>query len=105
MQRFGNQGLFSEMTRQFLANYPGMMLSMYQAIEDNEHESIHLTARSLKDLLGLMGADLAYNLSLRLEMMAHAGDVTQARPVFDALESEMLLLSHAIKRAIPVHPA
>ena len=105
MRRFGNEWLFSEMTRQYLANYPELMLNMCQAIENNDHDSIRLIARSLKDLLGMFGADLAYNLSLRLEMMAHAGDVTQARPVFDALEKEMLLLSHAIKRTIPTQTA
>jgi len=103
MRKFGNEWLFTEMTRQFLSNYPEMMLNLCQAIEDDDHGSTRLIARSLKDLLGMFGADLAYNLSLRLEMMAHAGDVSQARPVFDDLEREMLLLSHAIKRAVPAH--
>lgn len=101
VRKFGNEWLFAEMAKQFLANYPEMMLKMYQGIEDEDYDSIRLIARSLKDLLGMFGADSAYNLSLRLEMMSNAGDVTQARPAFDNLEREMLLLSHAIKRAVP----
>ena len=78
------------------------MLNTYQGIEDEDHESVRLITRSLKDLLGMFGAYSAYNLALKLEMMAHAGDVSEARPVFDELEREMLLLAHAIQRAIPV---
>ena len=100
--RFGNEGLFVEIARQFLVNYPELMLSTYKGIEDEDHESVRLITRSLKDLLGMFGAYSAYNLALKLEMMAHAGDVSEARPVFDELEREMLLLAHAIKRAIPV---
>ena len=105
MRRFGNEFLFAEMTRQFLANYPKMILNMSQAIEEHDHGSTHLIARSLKDLLGMFGAESANKLSLKLEMMAHAGDVTKAGPVLDELEREMLLLAHAIRRAVPTHAA
>jgi hypothetical protein len=77
------------------------MLNTYQGIEDEDHESVRLITRSLKDLLGMFGAYSAYNLALNIEVLAHAGDVSEARPVFDDLEQEMLLLAHAIKRAVP----
>jgi hypothetical protein len=78
------------------------MLNTYQGLEDEDHESVRLITRSLKDLLGMVCAYSAYNMALKIEMMAHNGDLTEARAVFDELEREILLLAHAIKRAVPV---
>tara|TARA_B100000809_G_C14785652_1_gene404639 strand:- start:294 stop:530 length:237 start_codon:yes stop_codon:yes gene_type:complete len=77
------------------------MLNTYQGIEVEYHESVRLITRSLKDLLGMFGAYSAYNMALKIEMMAHNGDLTGTRPVFDELKREMLLLVHAFMRAVP----
>jgi len=88
----GDLGLLQEMAETFLADYPPRLAELQVAIATGDSQALMRAAHSLKGGVASFAAKPTYEAALRLEMMGHSGDLSQARDAYAALEAELARL-------------
>jgi PAS domain S-box-containing protein len=92
----GDMELLKEVVSIFLEEYPKTMLEIRDAMDEGDPGRVNRAAHSLKGSVGNFGANAAFDLALRLEMMGNHRELTGADEAFRALEDEMECLKKAL---------
>jgi two-component system, sensor histidine kinase and response regulator len=94
----GDVGLLREIAELFLADYPQRMAEIQDAIATGDSQTLMRTAHSLKGVVSTFAAKAASEAALRLEMIGHSGDLSQARDAYAPFETEMSRLTSLLAR-------
>jgi CheY-like chemotaxis protein len=89
----GDRSLLRELMEVLLAELPGQLATLRTALQDGDTPRLGLTAHSLKGALGTVGATRAQSLAQQLEVMARAGRIEEALPLWQQLDVEMTRLA------------
>ncbi len=85
----GDAELLGEMAGLFLDSYPELLSEIRDAVARDDRQALERAAHSLKGSVGNFAARAAVDASLRLEMMARHGDLTESEQALNALEEEI----------------
>jgi PAS domain S-box-containing protein len=96
----GDMDLLEELAGLFFLESPRLAAKMRQAIDLQDAKALQHLAHSLRGSVGNFAADPAFNAALRLELIAGAGDLSQAWQAFEDLERELARLSQELQAII-----
>jgi len=85
----GDRELLGEMAELFLADCPGMVSGVRQALSDLDADAAARAAHSLKGSVGNFGAHAAFDAALAVETAAREGDLAGAQEAFTDLAVEV----------------
>ncbi len=85
----GDQDLLRSLVATFLEESPRLMSSLRKAVAEAAAQGMLQSAHTLKGSLQYLGAERAFRLAFRLEMMAREGKLQEAEETLAALEVEM----------------
>jgi CheY-like chemotaxis protein len=94
----GDGALLQEMAEAFLADYPPRLAELQEAIAIGDSQALMRAAHSLKGGVASFAAKSTYDAALRLEMMGHNGDLSQAQDAYATLEAELSRLISFLAR-------
>ena len=92
----GDVRLLGKLTRLFLADCPGMLLSIRQAIASRDAQGLQQTAHALKGSIANFAARAPFEAALKLETMGRRGELTGAEDAYLSLEKEVARLERAL---------
>jgi CheY-like chemotaxis protein/HPt (histidine-containing phosphotransfer) domain-containing protein len=92
----GDQALLAELVRLFLDDYPRLMATMREALDEGDGKKLHRGAHGLKGTLNLFGARVALDLARRLESQGSSGELSGAEEAWRLLEQEFVRLRPAL---------
>jgi PAS domain S-box-containing protein len=88
--------LLRDLVDLFLEEYPRLVNEIRVALEREDAKSVERGAHSLKGCTGNLAAKTASEAALKLEKLAHAGDLAGAESLLRELESQLLRLKPAL---------
>jgi HPt (histidine-containing phosphotransfer) domain-containing protein len=88
----GNKKLLGEVIDVFLADSPGLMMAIRQAVAQHDRKALAASAHALKGSIGLFVQQDAYQTARGLERAAAGGDLTGVHETCATLEEEMAVL-------------
>jgi HPt (histidine-containing phosphotransfer) domain-containing protein len=88
----GDRALFDEALQAFLSNLDRMMDRLRSAVREQDAESLHATAHSLKGGASTIAAESVRFVAARLEELGSKGQVQSACELARELESEVVRL-------------
>ncbi len=98
----GKQGLYMTLLRTYLANQPGLLNGLRQALNDGDFQQARLLAHSCKGASANVGADAVAALAGALELnLAGKADPMQAHPLLDRLAAAAGTLLEHLKHCLP----
>jgi len=101
VSRFGgDEEFFKRMLGEFLDYVPKQLKTLDEAMKRGDAEVLGREAHSLKSLAGQMGANRVGNVSLRLELLAGAGDLQSAAENIAKLRTELQHLEQQINNSL-----
>ena len=99
LERFeGDMDLVREVAELFIADCPHRLAAVREALADGDSAGLQRAAHSLKGSVSNFSAGAAVEAALRLEMLARAGDLTDAATACSTLEREIARLMPALLR-------
>mgnify|MGYP001181036242 CR=1 FL=1 len=98
----GDTELLRELIDVFLQDCPRMMEEAREALGAGDLLKLKRAAHSLKGAAGILGGKLVFEAALRLETIAHQGELSQAEPAWEALRQALEQLRHALMALHPV---
>jgi two-component system, sensor histidine kinase and response regulator len=101
----GDEMLLREITEIFLAEYPGMLHEIREAIRCSDAAKLEHCAHSLKGSVSNFGADAATNAAYQLELLGRKGRLEDAPEAFRALELHFSALGPALESLCHVQHA
>jgi signal transduction histidine kinase/DNA-binding response OmpR family regulator len=93
----GDRDLLSELALLFLNDLPQQMEAIHRAVDNKQNHDLERLAHRLKGSVGNFAAKPAVEAALRLEEIAHQGDLEQAPQALDVLEYEIQRLRGALE--------
>jgi HPt (histidine-containing phosphotransfer) domain-containing protein len=88
--------LLVEIIDLFIASYPKLVISIKNAINQNDSKSLQRSAHALKGSIGNFASDIVYNIALDLEIMGRDNDMPNAKETCIKLEREIEKLRLAL---------
>jgi CheY-like chemotaxis protein len=88
--------LLRDLVDLFLEEYPRLVNEIRAALERKDAKSVERGAHSLKGCTGNLAAKMASEAALKLEKLAHAGDLVGAESLLQELESQLARLKPAL---------
>jgi HPt (histidine-containing phosphotransfer) domain-containing protein len=88
--------LLVEMIDLFVASYPKLIISINDAITQNDSRTLQRSAHTLKGSVGNFAADIVYNIALDLEIMGRNSDIANAKDTYIKLVKEIEKLRQAL---------
>ncbi|MBS1874552.1 MAG: Hpt domain-containing protein [Acidobacteria bacterium] len=85
----GDLELLQEIALLFLSDSERMAREIESSVQARDPKALDRSAHTLKGCVSNFGAQRLYELSLALERMGRAGDLTNVDPVFNQLKSEI----------------
>lgn len=103
----GDEDFAGELLKVFLAECPGLLASVRQAVAQADGPAVYRSAHSLKGAVGHFTTGRPYAAALNLEQAGRSGDLTQARELLAAIEREFagLLASMTGMTGVPAAAA
>jgi PAS domain S-box-containing protein len=92
----GDQELLKEIVGLFLAEAPELLQAVRESIERRDTASLERSAHALKGSVGNFGAKSAYEIALKMETRARAGDLSGAPETLAELEAKITRLENAL---------
>ncbi len=99
---FNKEGLLSafmddwdflkEVVGMFVSDYPAMITTIGEALDNKDAKTLHRAAHSLKGVLLNFQADASAKMAMKLEEMGRQGELEGADEVYQALVSEIASL-------------
>ena len=93
----GDADLLGEMAGLFLDSYPELLCEIREAVAQGDRQALERAAHSLRGSVSNFAARAAVEASLKLEMMARHGDLTESEQALDALEEEIERLTPTLQ--------
>jgi CheY-like chemotaxis protein len=95
----GREGgeLIGQAVGRFLEDCPRLLVDLREAINGGDCRQVERTAHALKSAVAGFAAGAAAEAALRLEKMAHAGDLAPAKVALAHLEDEITRLRSALE--------
>ena len=91
----GSEELLREIIEAFLEEAPRQVAAMHAALDSSDAALLRRAAHTIKGSVRYFGAQQAFDLALRLESLAHNGELQAAPAAVETLEQEL-------KRIIPL---
>ena len=85
----GDRGVIDELVEMFVQERSTILTAVIQAIVHDSPRELEFAAHRLKGTFGALAADPACAAALRLESIAHSGDLTKAEAVLNELRSQL----------------
>ncbi len=85
----GDEEILREIAQIFVDSYLDQLAEVRKAIEANDAVALHGAAHSLKGSVGNFGAEAAFQIVRRLEMMGRNADLTGAAQALAELEAAL----------------
>ncbi len=85
----GNLAMLRELISVFRQDSVPIIMSMAQAVKENDCDLVHHHAHTLKGMINFFGVPAVSELAFRLEKMGSAGDCSQGQEPFDSLRCEL----------------
>lgn len=92
----GDEEILREIAQIFVDSYLDQLAEVRKAIEANDAVALHGAAHSLKGSVGNFGAEAAFQIVRRLEMMGRNADLTGAAQALAELEAALDRLYQAL---------
>lgn len=92
----GDRELLQELAQMFLEHAPVMMAELREACDRRDGDALQRAAHSLKGSAGNLAADEVCETARKLELMGHAGDLSDCARLLAELEAEMARLEAAL---------
>ena len=92
----GDESLLKEITGIFLDEYPALIVSMRNAIQQQDATSLEHYAHSLKGSVSNFGVDAATKAAYRLEVLGRGRNLEEAPAALQALEAHFAALAPAL---------
>jgi len=96
----GDMDLLKEIVGMFGNEHPIVLSNILIAVNEGNAAMLDRSAHTLKGLVGNFGARNAFEIALKLEMMAKNGNLSGAKEVFASLNKEMERLQNALEKFI-----
>ena len=93
----GDRQLLKELVKVFQEEWPRMRDEIWQAIAERNLKALGRAAHTLKGSVGNFAAPAAFDAALKLELIAHEGDLTQAEEACARLQEEIERLYPALE--------
>lgn len=81
----GDATLLREITNIFLAEYPGLLAQIREAIQSGRHRDLECAAHTLKGAVANFGVVSATQAALDLELLGRQGRMAEAQAAYDVL--------------------
>jgi CheY-like chemotaxis protein len=88
--------LFKEVVELFIRDSKKQLTQIYKFIENRDNKRLERAAHTLKGSVDVFAAKKAFQASLKLEKIAHMGDMVHAKEVYTILENEIDCLNSAL---------
>lgn len=99
MERIGDDAQFlTELAEMFCDQRQMLVGEIRSALERRDAEALARAAHTLKGCVGNLGAGLAFQAALRLEMLARANQLSEAERAALELEDEVARFEQALLR-------
>jgi len=85
----GNQGLVTELARDFLQDYPQTLAQIKNSIEQGQCRDLEFLAHNLKSVVGFFNAETAYRLARQLETAAREERLDMVGEILKQLEDAL----------------
>lgn len=85
-----------EVVDMFVSDYPAMMTTIREALDNKDAKALHRAAHSLKGVLLNFQADASAKTALRLEQMGRQGELEGADEEYKLLSSEIAALERIL---------
>jgi len=85
----GSEELLREILAAFLEETPRQLSSIERALAASDAALLRRAAHTIKGAVRYFGADRAFDLALRLETLAHNGELSQAAAAAEELQEEL----------------
>ena len=89
--------LFKELVDIFTSDTPQMMVSLRQAAEAGDAETLSRTAHSLKGMLRNFKAESAADTALELEKLGKANELQDVKPLIEKLQTQIAGVDRSLK--------
>jgi CheY-like chemotaxis protein/HPt (histidine-containing phosphotransfer) domain-containing protein len=96
----GDEDLFSELVAVFLAESPGALARVHEAVSSGDPEAIIEAAHALKGSMGILAASDAVAAAQAVETLGQSGDLQGLQEATAALSVEVRRLTSALEREI-----
>jgi CheY-like chemotaxis protein/HPt (histidine-containing phosphotransfer) domain-containing protein len=90
--------LLSELVSMFLVEIPGWMANLSEGLATGDAEKVKRTAHTIKGAVGTFGARPAQAAALRLETIGKQGDLAEAGPAWEEMQTAIERLKKALAR-------
>jgi HPt (histidine-containing phosphotransfer) domain-containing protein len=92
----GNTELLQEIVALFFDEIPRLLAAIQESITHRDAKGLERAAHTLKGAVSNFGAQGAYKVALRLEVMGRGGDLAQSEEAYVELEKEVIHLGDAL---------
>jgi HPt (histidine-containing phosphotransfer) domain-containing protein len=92
----GDRKLLQEIVGLFCEETPRLLVEIQSSILHRDAKALAQAAHTLKGAVGNFGAQAAFEVALRLEVMGRDGDLAQAEAVYAELANEVTHLEGAL---------
>jgi len=92
----GDTELLKEIVPLFLKELPQLLTNLREAVASGDAKALEGAAHTLKGVVGNIGAQPAFEVALKLEMMGREANLAEAAPAYRRLENELNRLKSAI---------
>jgi two-component system sensor histidine kinase/response regulator len=96
----GSVDLLRDLAAMFLAEHPGWMSQLGEAVACSDVAQVKRLAHTLKGSLGLFGARAAFDAARELEAMARSGDLTGSTSTYAALQTGLQSVQPVLARFV-----
>ncbi len=97
----GDEDFLRELAEMFLAQYPGLLTTVEEALANGEGDELARAAHALKGSSQVIGGKATAAAALRLEHLGRAGKLTEAGPELDILRARLGELKLALMSELP----
>ncbi len=91
---------FKDVAEMFISDYPPMVATLKQSIEEEDGERLGRTAHALKGMARNFQVDGAANVALQLEQLAEKKSFDQARSLYRNLADELSTFDQRLRRMV-----
>lgn len=92
----GDLELLRECAQLFLAEYPGLLESIKEAVSTRDSQALQRTAHTMKGAVANFGSNDAYEAAYELELMGRRNDLTDVDAAYAALARVMSQIHPAL---------
>lgn len=93
----GSRPLLLDLVRFFLEDAPVVLAELGTALERDDMKVAERAAHSLKGLVANFGAQEAIRLAAELQRLGHEGNLSEGRPLYQRLQTEVNLLRRELE--------